>query len=288
MTFNMTYIDVTEGGFVCPTFNGRLANHIFQYASIYGIAKRNNLTILLAENDDLVRYFRVPSAKIVPSRRVCRHFVKKLAKRCCSFDENVMYLRNTTNYVLGEYLQSWKYFSSEFEKVRQELRFDDAIGYEAKSLVETYRQTFQERLNVSSLVVVGIHIRRGDLVTFVGNDDGVVPASDEYIHHAIDFLLWSHRHALFIVCSDGMEYARNITTYRNINVEYVHLKPIQDLAVLAHTDHVITTVGTFGWWAGFLSRGRVIYYKYPIVEGTAARSEYNYDEFFPPTWIGLS
>lgn len=288
MTLDMTFIDVRNGRYVCQTFNGRLGNHIFQFASIYGIARKNNLTILLSENDDLVKYFKVPSAKRLTKRRVCDRFVLKLAKHCCKFDETVMNLRNDTNYLLGEYLQSWKYFGSVFKEVRQELSFDDVIENKSKSLVETLRESHMQRLSVSSLVVVGIHIRRGDLATFIGNGVGVEPASDEYIRHAVDYMLQLHKHVLFVVCSDDMDYAKNVTNYRNINVEFVHLDPIDDLAILAHTDHVIMTVGTFGWWAGFLSRGTVIYYKYPIREGTIARSEYNYDEFFPHDWVGLS
>lgn len=277
-----------EGNYVCQTFNGRLANHIFQYASLYGIAKANNLTILLGKDDDLVQYFKVSSAKILPNRHVCDKFVRKFAIHCCVFEESFMHLETRVSYTLGEYLQSWKYFRDVFEEVRAELSFKDEIHTVVDEVIENYKETYRIRLSSEDVMLVGVHIRRGDLVTFIGNGDGVVPAPDHYIHRAIDYILNKTKNAVFIVCSDGMDYAKNITNYRNINVEYVHLSPIYDIALLSRTDHVITTVGTFGWWAGFLSRGTVIYYRYPIEEGTPARLEYNYDDFFPPDWIGLS
>lgn len=287
MTSQLLPLDGSDGYYVCQTFNGRLANHIFQYASIYGIAKVNNLTVLLGQEDDLVRFFKVPSAKILPNRRICDGFVKKFAKHCCHFDESFMYLQTGFHYKLGEYLQSWKYFWHVEDEVRKELTFKDDIYNSTKQILDGHREEYRLKLSVPELVIVGVHIRRGDLTAALKTGTAVVPAPDGYIHRAIDYILSKYTNVLFIVCSDGMDYARNITNYRNISVEYSHLSPVLDLALLSQTDHVITTVGTFGWWAGFLSRGTVVYYKSPIKEGTRERTEYNYDDFFPSHWIGL-
>lgn len=272
--------------YICQTFNGRLANHIYQYASVYGIAKRHNFTILLAQDDDIVQYFELPSAEKRKDRRICETFVVKFAKHCCVFDPTFMNMTRNQSYVVGEYLQSWKYFEHTFDEVRNELSLKKRISERVKSIVEDYRDVYTLKYSQTP-VVVGVHIRRGDLASEAFSLGGVRPAPDEYIHRAVDYMLKKFKNVVFIVCSDGMDYAKFIMDYKNMSVEYVHSSPIEDFALLTSCDHVITTVGSFGWWAGFLSGGTVIYYKYPMKEGTFERTEYNYDDFFPRDWVGL-
>ena len=277
-----------KSNYICQTFNGRLANHIFQYASIYGIASLNNLTILLAEDDDLVEYFKVPTALKVRSRRVCDYFVVMNAEHCCTFEPTFMKLPPKQSYKLGVYLQSWRYFAHVKNQVRNELRFKDELQDYAVNTVESYRRKFITEKGNSKVTVVGVHIRRGDIASkeFL-EANSVVLAPDVYIYHAIDYFLDHFKNVIFLVCTDGMEYSKEIMKYRDVTVKFAHGTPIQDLATLASCDHVLTTVGTFGWWAGFLSNGTVTYYKYPMREGTFERSEYIYEDFFPRDWIGL-
>ncbi|XP_045204263.2 galactoside 2-alpha-L-fucosyltransferase SEC1-like isoform X3 [Mercenaria mercenaria] len=272
--------------YVCQTFNGRLANHIYQYASIYGISRLNNLTVILGKDDDLVEYFEVPSAEIYENRDMCQAFVEKYAKHCCVFDETFMNLPKNKNYKLGVYLQSWKYFQHVFEEVRTELKFKKQIQENAAYIVNSYKDGYSVKYGAKA-VVFGVHIRRGDIAS---NRDlgGVRLVPDSYIRNAVDYVLKHFDHVVFLVCSDDIDHAKKVMNYRNISAEFVHLPPIHDLAILSNCDHVLTTSGSFGWWAGFLSRGTVLYYKYPMKEGTFERSEYNYNDFFPPDWIGLA
>lgn len=276
-----------ERRYICQTFLGRLGNHIFQYASVYAISRIIHATVILGKNDDLVQYFEVPSAEIWENRDICNTFVKKNSIYCCVFDETFMHLNKSFNYTIGEYLQSWKYFRHVFKEVRKELTVKRTIMNTVDKIISNYTSWYTLR-NSSKAILVGVHIRRGDLVTDkMYNESGVVAAPDQYIRDAIDYFIERFLNIVFIVCSDDMEYAKQIMSYKNITVEYVHITPIQDLAVLSSCDHVITTVGTFGWWAGFLSGGTVLYYKYPIREGSKVKKEYNFDDFFPDDWVGL-
>ena len=47
------------------------------------------------------------------------------------------------------------------------------------------------------------------------------------------------------------------------------------------------SVGTFGWWAGILAGGDVIYYSEPSEEGTKMFEEYVAGDFVLPEWIPL-
>jgi hypothetical protein len=52
---------------------------------------------------------------------------------------------------------------------------------------------------------------------------------------------------------------------------------------------MIQTVGTFGWWAGWLNNGKVINYKWPAKEKGRLRATFSadYSDFFMPHWIGM-
>ena len=59
------------------------------------------------------------------------------------------------------------------------------------------------------------------------------------------------------------------------------------LAVLGKCNHVIMSVGTFGFWAGYLSGGDVIYYTPPYKKGSPLDIQFSGDDFFLPKWIGI-
>jgi len=61
----------------------------------------------------------------------------------------------------------------------------------------------------------------------------------------------------------------------------------QDLAILSQCNHTIMTVGTYGWWAGYLAGGITVYYKNFPAEGSSFYRIFSKDDFFPPHWIGL-
>jgi Glycosyl transferase family 11 len=61
----------------------------------------------------------------------------------------------------------------------------------------------------------------------------------------------------------------------------------EDLAILSHCNHTIMTVGTFGWWAGFLSGGITVYYKNFPAAGSELSLGFYAEDYFLPEWVGL-
>ena len=269
---------------VCLTLGGRLGNHMFQYASIFGIARQHHFTIVLTEDDDLVQFFNITSVALAPARYVCDSFEKVLEKNaCCVYDKTLMDLPVDRNYVIGDWLQSWKYFRHVFPEVRQQFVFNKDVRQTAEYVVGNLRDkaSFQA-------TVVGIHMRIGDILhdEFL-RDHGYRTAPDSYVHNAIDYIMQKYEDVIFIVCSDDITQAKKVIGLRDLEIHYFSISPIHDMAILSKCDHVIMTVGTFGWWAGFLSNGTVIYYKYPYAENSPAWKAHNYDDFYLPHWIGL-
>ena len=60
-----------------------------------------------------------------------------------------------------------------------------------------------------------------------------------------------------------------------------------DMAVLAGCDHFIMSMGTYSWWAGWLTGGIVVYYRHPAREGSRYSKIFNHADFFPPHWVPL-
>ena len=63
---------------------------------------------------------------------------------------------------------------------------------------------------------------------------------------------------------------------------------IVDLAILTLCKHTIITSGTFGWWAGWLSEGEVVYWKGFPKPGSKNEKEILFrGVYYPPHWIGI-
>ena len=68
--------------------------------------------------------------------------------------------------------------------------------------------------------------------------------------------------------------------------------PAVDMAILAGCDHMIMTVGTFGWWAAYLGAdargGEVVHYdsefvmEHPINKGNVVSKDY-----YPERWVAM-
>ncbi len=61
--------------------------------------------------------------------------------------------------------------------------------------------------------------------------------------------------------------------------------PLSDMAVLSYSNHVIMTVGTYGWWSGILSGGNVIYQLKDFVDLSQPTTQ-QIDHFLP-YWTGI-
>ena len=68
------------------------------------------------------------------------------------------------------------------------------------------------------------------------------------------------------------------------------LHSILDLAILSLTDHVILSVGSYGWWGAYLSNSskrNVVYFSnYPLPNSEIA-STFISSDYYPPSWISI-
>ena len=188
-------------------------------------------------------------------------------------------------------------------------------------------------------VYIGVHIRRGDMLSQENLRQGYSVADEQYLQRAVTYILdelierqtGDERNTLgsldvvFVVCSDDTSWSQehfrsavwrvtqqlnssnaaedefhfslrkgreNTANHRPLSAKVVVVyspggSSEQDLALLSYCNHTIMTVGTFGWWAGYLAGGITVYYKeFPAPGGNLERW-FSRDDFFPSEWVGL-
>lgn len=143
--------------------------------------------------------------------------------------------------------------------------------------------------------IIGIHVRRSDLLKPSNIEFGYKSADADYIEKAIKFI--AHRlhdkHLTLLLLGDDLAWNQNFSSYLKNVFDEFHIvalpprSPAIDLCILTLCDHVIMTVGTFGWWAAYLSPGLKIYQLEQVTNASEISLGFNSGDYFPPDWIGL-
>ena len=119
------------------------------------------------------------------------------------------------------------------------------------------------------------------------------PVTPEYVTRAMTYFLTRFQHVHFVVASQDVAWCRahvarpdrqSLVTIMEGNSAAV------DLAALTLTDHMIVSIGTFGWWAGYLNPGTKTYMKDFI--GADSDFSNNFDDlnatdYIYPGWVPL-
>ncbi|XP_021356800.1 galactoside 2-alpha-L-fucosyltransferase 2-like isoform X1 [Mizuhopecten yessoensis] len=273
----------SDNNLLCPEKRRRLGNLMFEYASAYGIAREVDKTLVIPVDDTIRDVFKL-TAHVIPERsNTCLTFEQRWPEFGAVYDNRIYDEVNDTkqNIVLISYFQSWKYFEKYKNYIKKEFTIKENIAAQAHAILQNISRGLHNHLTF-----IGIHVRRGDLLF---NEVGYNIVTGDYLRKAIGLFESKYRDTIYIVCSDGMTWARvELSNVRNAKIEFVLTDKAEvDFAVLVACNHTIMTVGTFGWWAGYLAGGDVIYYKYPIKNNSGLAPEYDYTDFFPAYWIGL-
>ena len=282
-----------QNRFLYSSIKAGLGNRLFVYASVYGIAVQCNRTMVILKSDVLKRYFNLEATQVDECviQELKTEFIHQ--KQASAFDTNLFHLPADKNFIIGYYLQSWKYFENVVPQLKKQFTFKVEISKRADEILSNISTDFlktqqSKGITVQNITFVGIHVRRGDIVTeerFVTFGYRVAPV--QYINKAMKYFTDRFNTVLFVVCSDNMKWTKD--NIKHPNVVFVHDKPEVDMSVLIHCNHTIITVGTFGWWAGFMAGGITVYYKHPARNGSEFRKTFssNYLDYFYPGWIAV-
>ncbi|XP_063425400.1 galactoside alpha-(1,2)-fucosyltransferase 1-like [Mytilus trossulus] len=280
-----TYVDrVTnkKKGSICPILQGGLGNRLFQFSTSFAAARTKQMELIVPPDAEIRKVFAINVTSDKP-KGLCKGFRKVLDKASPTYNKTLLNFSSEDNIQLGYGLQSWKYFHMYDTDLRRQLTFQKHIQNTAE---ETIRKILETRKIQSrqSITLVGVHIRRGDKVK---NNDGFNIATPEFLNRSVNYYAKMYATVLFLVISDGMDWSKkNMPTH--VPVEFISLgKREFDMATVVACDHTIMTIGTFGWWIGYLTGGKVVYVKDAAKKGSRFERILNFEDHFYPQWVGL-
>lgn len=282
----------------------RLANHIFELVSIYGISKTLNRKPAIFIEESNYHLLVSNTRKIMPGllekfeifdRPVFQEATKVLiSDKCCVYDDPIQ-LSNITNrylHLTGHFYQSWKYFDTHLEEIRNFV----------KPVTDFSPLPFSDDKNH----ITCIHIRRTDFV------DGQHHSSDgNFVKAALEFIqrrevqneVEKGKRMLTVLMGDDVQFeekifkgtiiARKGIVLENETQFFVSTNsPEDDLAYSRyHCDSALISApsSTFGWWLGYLSKRQSVFY-----QDIRSTNDVNYktgvldpDDFFPPRWTSI-
>jgi len=150
------------------------------------------------------------------------------------------------------------------------------------SHAKVYLEPFQEP------VLVGIHVRNYEASHLK------TPPPMYYENAMHNFTLRYPNIRFIVVCEDSVW----CTEQPHFNRENVHVAHERqhfaiDMAILSTCDHIVLSVGTFGWWSAYLgpdSRpgGIVVYYEHEFVVGISTNEgRVQLEDYYPPHWVSI-
>lgn len=138
----------------------------FPVASLIGIANRSGrLPVIDRERHEFFAGIFENfdhHIQIIPSNISFKNIQKNVV-HCCAYDVSLIdRMKPTSHYFIDDYLQSWKYFDG-FVDMREIFQFNAKI---IKRATERIQEAIGARkLSRTNVKVIGIHNRRGDIVT---------------------------------------------------------------------------------------------------------------------------
>lgn len=283
-----------SSGIVCITFMGRLGNLMLEYAFLYAMAKSKGLYPIIPEDSYLPKIFAIHNTTLsgigLP-KDACSKLPFHKERWGLSFDENLFKIPQfrRTNYRFFGYFQSWKYWIKYEREIRGVFQFNDEIKRKA---VSQFHQILKEKdftLDKDS-VVVSIHVRRGDYFSEEIVSYGYLTPNATFYLNAMSFFKNKFSKVLFMVGSTDTEWCRKTFDGEPNTHISTGNSAAEDMALLSLANHTIMSVGTYGWWVGWMSGGISIYYKHIFVPGSPFSKRFrnnSTDDFIYPGWIPM-
>ena len=254
---------------------GRLGNKMFQIATASIIAEKCNRRLLVQDdNRELVELF--PRLNITLAA-VPVNMALFMEDGYATYDEKFFYGLPAEDVQPCCFFQSWKYFKDKRADIQRIFTPNEKVMAKAQTFL------LQVRKKTNAQLLIGVHVRRGDLTS---QNDGYNVAPLSYIIDAMQFFQKEYGSVHFVVCTDDVVWCEKNLKSKDVTMS-THFQPIEDFAVLTLCDHLIITVGTFGWWAGYFSHGTVVYYNEPVKPDTRVAQGFDHLDYFLPDWLSL-
>jgi galactoside 2-L-fucosyltransferase 1/2 len=195
--------------------------------------------------------------------------------------------------VLREYLMSYRYF----HHVQAEIRhmFDlrrglrqhqrDSFLLHLRSPVIMKQQQQTEKVEV---ILVGIHIRKTDMARDSAFRDPPIRYYQDAMNYFRSKYETRHQMVTFVLASDNIAWCQRQKIFQNVTVIPTNIDAFVSMAILRYCDHMILSLGTFGWWAAYLGGGDAVYWNHAFdMNHSKHKGKIALEDYYLPHWIGL-
>ena len=288
-----------EKRYVVGTLVSGLGNHLWIYASLYGIAKKTRRVPIVCAKYNLSTLFSNLSLPLwsfnncKSNLKLSRNSTLNIKeKQFIHYDTAMVARLRESNYkyaFISTFLQNIGYFLEYVNELKPQFKIREPFRLVAQHFLHRVLKAYAKRnftINMKGKIFIGkgtpvfvaIHVRRGDMLKHAYTR---VPGRP-YFDRAMKYFRNKYGgHVIFIIVTNGYKWSQ-----MNIKGNDVFItrssgpkSKEEDFAIAVACNHTVISVGTFGWWVGFLAGGEVVYFK-DWVKGRA-KPWYNMDQYFP-------
>ena len=266
---------------------GRLGNWLFGFASALGIAHHSHRQLICTSHIERLNNL-LPNLDLkIKSEPVWTKWTRMVEARAKDFDPRFFELPEVNVTIVG-YLQSFKYFENISAKIFASFsNVQPDLLQNVKTFINTAKQNAKHKLLYHNPATICVHVRRGDLQSKGHKDVGYKMAPLEDVHFAMNWMERKFKQVIFFLASEGHKFCRKHFPQQNVFVSNM-TSDYEDFVLMQSCDHVIMTVGTFGWWAAWMTSqrgGDVMYYRHPFTFGSHIHKMFSRHSHFPGHWL---
>ena len=255
---------------------GRQGNLLFGYASALGIARANNRSISFTSK--FLGLKKLLPTLFLNTKNILVNDWERIAEKHSNVFDKIFVNLPQTNLIIDGYLQSYKYFENISEEIFGTFsKFNPTLLNGVERLREKLKKEAGSML-YQNITTVCVHVRRGDILK--KNHYSIV--KPEELHFAMNWMERRHRNVVFYIASDDLHWCRKQLNTKNVFFSNF-TSAEEDFILMQSCDHMIMTVGSFGWWAAWMTSqrgGDVMAYEFLY----KPESHHSVGSYFLPQW----
>lgn len=257
---------------------GAIGNQLFQYATLYSIAKINNYQIKIPKTEEhfdegtnrvqhyFLNCFDNIFAEILTEEDIKLIKYKAHDGNAISYNKNIFNIPDFTT--LEGYFQSYKYFNIFKKSLKDQFIFKKSI-----------EESVQKKYDLDYKNFSSVHLRCGD---YIRRQDHHPVMNKDYYKKAFELINCSN----YLVFSDSIDYTKNIfNEFKDINFIYIENNhAFEDMYIMSKCKNNILANSSFSWWAAWLNENNKVIAPRNWL-GPAYNGKWNLDDLIPKEWI---
>ena len=214
---------------------GRLGNQMFQYAALYGVARRNGYGFCIpAPSEGLQISLTFPAVRARPTD--ANPYAPQISERHFHFDEDIAAACPDGVDLVG-YFQSERYFDDARDQIRAEFAFEDQVVAASRRIMESLGGE-----------AISLHVRRTDYVTL---SDIHPPCGLDYYQRALERL---PQEAPVVVFSDDLDWCREQDLFQGDRFGLSEGRSAaEDMCLMSMCRRHVIANSSFSWWGAWLN-----------------------------------